>query len=252
MVPKLRIILYLALVPAVITLSYCDGETVTLNNSTVEMSAGGKVFSVPTQHLAFLQPSARISPLSGATGGKELLVYFSAAWLSAHIDGYQPVLNNGFEGETIYIVVGEQAKKDRERLHPVSVDLWYKRGTYENRVVLSEKEPNTGFFIIQPIAYKSLPDYDREQWFLSETVPDESQPYPDSPQWRPYICHRTNGIIEGAKVATKCGISKKIAEDIFIQVHFHSENLQVRETVFSVIAEEINSWIIDKDSNNGG
>ena len=252
MVPKLRIILYLALVPAVITLSYCDGETVTLNNSTVEMSAGGKVFSVPTQHLAFLQPSARISPLSGATGGKELLVHFSAAWLSAHIDGYQPILNMGFEGGAVRVAAGLQAKRDHSRLHPPTVDLWYKRGAYKKRIIMQQREHNTGFHIIQPIPYKSRPFNEGEQWHLAEKLPDESKPYPDEPRWRPYLCSRTKGLIAEAKVFTRCNFTLQAANDIFFDISLSSENLQVREAVFSVIAEEINSWIIDKDSNNGG
>jgi hypothetical protein len=102
-----------------------------------------------------------------------------------------------------------------------------------------------GFNIIQPIPYQSSPDYDGEQWFLSETLPDESKPYPQTPPWLPYTCYRSKGIIENAKVVTKCLIDAQIADDIFILVDFFSENLRVREEVFAVLAKEINSWIIE-------
>jgi len=86
-----------------------------------------------------------IYKLNALSDETEILLYFSAAWMSAHIDGYQPVLNNGFEGGAVLIHVGEQVKKDYARPHSVSIDLWYKRGVYENRVIMDQKEPYTGF-----------------------------------------------------------------------------------------------------------
>ena len=250
MVPKLRRIICILTLAVSFGFVACDSKAKRPKIEAVEMGVGGKTFAVPIEHLDSLSPSGRASPFSGTTGGTEFLARFSAAWLSAHIDGYQPVLNNGFYGDTVYIVVGKQAKKDHARLHPVSMDLWYKRGTYENRVILDIKEPNTGFYIIQPIPYQSRPYYDREQWFLAETLPDESKPYPENPRWRPYICSRTNGILQNSKVLTKCSIHGKSADDIFFYISLASENLQVREAVFSVLASEINSWIIDEDANN--
>lgn len=227
-----------------------DDEAGHLGSLGAEIAVGGKTFSVPIENLASLQPSSQASPFP-PIGKSEFLAHFSAAWLSAHVDGYQPVLNHGFESHMASISVGEQVAKDHARLHPVSVDLWYKRGAYANRVVMDKKEPNTGFYIIQPIPYSSEPDHDREQWFLSETLPDESKSYPENPHWRPYICRRTNGIIiENAKVLTKCNINGKSADDIFFYTYLSSENLRVRETVLSTIAEEIRSWIIDEESNN--
>lgn len=236
---------------------YFEQEVIALGNEVerldsliAKIAVGGKTFSVPIENLASLQPSSQASPFP-PIGKSEFLAHFSAAWLSAHVDGYQPVLNHGFESHMASISVGEQVAKDHARLHPVSVDLWYKRGAYANRVVMDKKEPNTGFYIIQPIPYSSEPDHDREQWFLSETLPDESKSYPENPHWRPYICRRTNGIIiENAKVLTKCNINGKSADDIFFYTYLSSENLRVRETVLSTIAEEIRSWIIDEESNN--
>jgi len=233
-----------------ITLAACGNKSGRSNVATVEMSAGGKAFAVPTQHLTFLQPSARVSPMSGPTGGRELSVHFSAAWLSAHIDGYQPILNKGFEGGVVRVAVGSQIKKDHARLHPPTVDLWFKRGTYENRIIMDKRESNTGFYVIQPIPYQSRPEYEGEQWHLAETLPDESKPYPENPRWRPYLCSRTKGLIEEAEVFTRCYFSAKAADDIFFDINLSSENLQIREAVFSTLANEINSWIIDKGANH--
>lgn len=251
MVSKLRIKIFLIFVVlSSITLAACGNKSGRSNVATVEMSAGGKAFAVPTQHLTFLQPSARVSPMSGPTGGRELSVHFSAAWLSAHIDGYQPILNKGFEGGVVRVAVGSQIKKDHARLHPPTVDLWFKRGTYENRIIMDKRESNTGFYVIQPIPYQSRPEYEGEQWHLAETLPDESKPYPENPRWRPYLCSRTKGLIEEAEVFTRCYFSAKAADDIFFDINLSSENLQIREAVFSTLANEINSWIIDKGANH--
>ena len=241
------------LVLSCVALIGCDNDSDRFDVPTVEIPVGGKRFAVPHEHTMSSLPiglERLIYKLNALSDETQILLYFSAAWMSAHIDGYQPVLNNGFEGDAVLIYVGEQIKKDYARPHSVSIDLWYKRGTYENRVIMDQKEPNTGFYIIQPIPYQSSPDYDGEQWFLSETLPDESKPYPQNPPWKPYICRRTKGIIENAKVVTTCGIDAQIADDIFIFVDFFSENLRVREEVFAVLAKEINSWIIDKDARN--
>ena len=241
------------LVLSCVTLIGCDNNSDRFDVPTVEVPAGGKRFAVPYEHTMSSLPiglERLIYKLNALSDETEILFYFSAAWMSAHIDGYQPVLNNGFEGDAVLIYVGEQIKKDYARPHSVSIDLWYKRGTYENRVIMDQKEPNTGFYIIQPIPYQSRPDYDGEHWFLSETLPDESKPYPQTPPWLPYTCYRSKGIIENAKVVTKCLIDAQIADDIFILVDFFSENLRVREEVFAVLAKEINSWIIDKDARN--
>jgi len=253
MVPKLRRIICALIAVASVGLSACSTKTdqskIEAAQDTVKIAAEGKTFAVPIEHLASLQPGSQIIPF-GSVSKNGFLAHFSAAWLSAHVDGYQPVLNKGFEGLIANISVGEQIKRDYARLHPVSMDLWYKRGPYENRVVMDKKESNTGFYIIQPIPYQSRPDYDGEQWFLAETFPDESKPYPENPRWRPYICRRTNGIIENAKVLTKCSLNRKSAEDIFFYTYISSENLRVRESVLAALAHEINSWVIDKDANN--
>ncbi len=209
----------------------------------MEVHAGGKIFAVPIEHLDS-SPQNYLSPL---TGSKEFLVRFSAAWLSAHIDGYQPILNKGFEGDVVRIVVGEQVKIDKARLHPPTVDLWYKRGTFDNRIIMNNIEPNTGFYIIQPIPYNSRPGYEGEQWHLAKTLPDESKPYPENPQWKPYLCNRTRGFIEEAKVFTKCRLSTYAGNSIFFDVDVSGENLQIHESILSVLANEITSWNIKKD-----
>jgi hypothetical protein len=254
MVPKLRRIICALIAVASVGLSACgtkaDQSKIEAAQSTVTIAAEGKTFAVPIEHLASLQPSSQIIPF-GSTSKNGFLAHFSAAWLSAHVDGYQPVLNKGFQGLMANLSVGKQIKMDYARLHPVSMDLWYKRGTYENRVIMDKKEPNTGFYIIQPIPYQSRPYYDGEQWFLAETLPDESKPYPENPRWRPYICRRTNGIIQNSQVLTKCSINGTSADDIFFYIYLSSENLRVREPVLSILAREINSWVIDKEANNG-
>lgn len=214
----------------------------------VELTVGGKVFAVPIEHLASLLPAAQFTPFS-TVGTTSFLAYFSAAWLSAHVDGYQPILNKGFQGDTVYLAVGEQMKKDYARLPPVSMNLWYKREPYGNRVIMAEKEFNTGFYVIQPIPYQSRAGYEGEQWFLTETLPDETKPYPTGPRWQPMICSRKTGLIEGARVKTKCAIKAQIADDMFLQVDLSSENLQVRELLLSVLGKEIKSWVIEKDVN---
>ena len=253
MVPKLRRIVCALIAVASVGLSACgtkaDQSKIEAAQSTVTIATGGKTFAVPIEHLASLQPSSQIIPF-GSASKNGFLAHFSAAWLSAHVDGYQPVLNKGFQGLMANLSVGEQIKIDYARLHPVSMDLWYKRGTYENRVIMDKKEPNTGFYIIQPIPYESRPYYDGEQWFLAETLPDEFKPYPQNPRRRPYICRRTNGIIQNSKVLTKCSINGKSADDIFFYIYLSSENLRVRESVLSILAREINSWIIDKGANH--
>ena len=218
---------------------------------SVEISVGGKTFAVPVEHLASLIPSAQLTPFS-TIGTNTFIANFSAAWLSAHVDGYQPILNKGFQGDAIFLAVGEQIRKDYSRLHPVSVDLWHKRGAFENRVIMKEKEFNTRFYSIQPIPYQSRLDYEGEQWFLTATLPDETKAYPTNPHWRPLICSRKRGLIEGARVKTKCIVRGKIAEDIFLDIDLSSENLQIRDSIISVLAEEINSWIIEKGANDGG
>lgn len=250
MVSKLRRIICILTLTVSCSFVACDNKAGRTKVDTVEIISGGKTFAVPLENLDSSSAIGEGKSYSGTTGGTEYLARFSAAWLSAHIDGYQPILNKGFEGETVYIVVGEQAKKDHARLHPPTIDLWFKRGTYENRITMSEREPNTGFYVIQPIPYQSRPEYEGEQWHLTETLPDESKPYPENPRWRPYLCSRTKGLIEDAKVFTRCYFSKKSADDIFFYISLSSENLKVREAVFSVLAMEINSWIIDKGANH--
>lgn len=217
---------------------------------SVEMTMGGKTFSVPTEHLASLMPAAQLTPFETA-GTNTFLAHFSAAWLSAHVDGYQPILNKGFQGDAIFLAIGEKIKKDYSRLHPVAMNLWYKREPYENRVIMAEKEFNTGFYVIQPIPYQSRADYEGEQWFLTETLPDKTKPYPTEPRWQPIICSRKTGLIEGARVNTKCIVRGKIAEDIFLDIDLSSENLYVRDLVISALAKEIKSWIVEKDANDG-
>ncbi len=226
-----------------------DKPKSSMAQEVVELIVGGKTFAVPVEHLASLQSNSQTFT-SEHKSENVFLAHFSAAWLSARVDGYQPIINNGFQGSIANISVGEQVIRDSARASPVFMDLWYKRGAYNNRVITDKKEPNTGLHIIQPIPYKPSSDHDHEQWFLAKILPNQKLPYPEKTQWRPYICRRTNGIIRGAKVYTKCSLNKKAADDIFFYIFLSSENLTVRESVLSVLASEINSWIIDRKATN--
>ncbi|MEX0943859.1 MAG: hypothetical protein WD002_15100 [Pseudomonadales bacterium] len=176
-----------------------------------------------------------------------VIVFFSGAWLAAHIDWYQPVLNNALQGVSVLIYFGHNEEM-RENKAKKARALWKGEHPFADRVVTNDTDANTGLYII-----RMTPNEDAvwQQWQLVPYLPDRSKPFPGN-FWDPLFCSRDHPppIIKDAKPYTTCTPRTEVNEDIAFEFSIRSENLRIKDNITSYLAAEIAQWIISRPGDD--
>lgn len=222
------------------------------HETSFEERADGKRFLVSYEHAL----GTNRNPLWDVVGffwGEDeepssFLVDFSAAWLSAHIDGFQPVLSNRLEGDIVLI----RPARDKSPLRPIDPDLWHGRDHQSNRIVLELREPNTGMQMIVYSHVNVIDPLSDERFiypYLIDTPPRPSRDYPLDPPWRVQVCGRDSpGYLKASgeemKSITSCAWRFHVIDDITFEVDLSGENLSLRSEVGHAISREVIRWML--------
>ncbi len=101
--------------------------------------------------------------LAGSRDAKDFSVQFRSGWLAAHVPGYRPILNGGYQGMLATVLALAEAPDPDWRPGGDSFlsDLWHGRGLFPDRVVTGQRELNTGLHIVE-----AMPGH--WQWFLTD------------------------------------------------------------------------------------
>lgn len=198
-------------------------------------------FLVPHEHiigdpLPFAAPSESDTSPDG-----EFLARFSGAWLAAHVEGFQPILNAAFQSATAYILVTPKDESPPDLVPAIARDVWFAGYGWEQREVTGERESNTGLYIIKQVPSPS----DRDVWsgVLAESLPVEGQPYPKDPPWTPIVCsHFPMLILPASRSYTTCMVWGRVDSRISYSVNIAGENLRIRDAAMTAIGEEILRW----------
>lgn len=173
---------------------------------------------------------------------------FSAAWLSAHVDGFQPVLKDRLEGDIVLI----WPTRDGFGLRPTDADLWYGRDYKSGRVVLEQREPNTGMQMIVYSDVNVIDPFSDEMFlflYLIDTPPRPNHDYPLDPPWRVQVCGRDvpghlDALGEELGKITSCAWLFHVIDGVTFNVQLSGENLSLHSEVGHAISREIMRWML--------
>jgi len=243
-VPKLRrigVVLLLAALVGGWASRACSGSAADgpFHELRYEQWAGGLRFLVPAEHWPGEAPIFG-NLLVGGRDAKAFSVHFRSGWLAAHVPGFRPVLNGGYQGTLVTVSARSKAPDPgwRPEVSRISVDLWHGRGHSPDRVVTGLREPNTGLHIVKAMHGHWL-------WYLTDRVPRPDEPIPTAPPWRVLICSHTRpALVPDAVAYTDCNqLRIQVTPEIFVSdIGIAGENLRVRSEVLNTIARHVLLW----------
>jgi len=205
--------------------------------------ASNQRFFIPREHVLGDASPFLAAPSGGDTkAAGEFLVRFSAAWLGAHVEGFQPILNHAFQPATVHVIVTLPGGAQSSLAPGVAEDAWYGRNGWEGGKAVGEREPITGLYVIKQIP---SPAGRRDFWsgVLAESLPIPDMPYPTDPPWIPMVCTHGHALITRASRAyTSCAMKSRPSRNVFFTAQVRGENLRIRDAVLQAIGEEILRW----------
>lgn len=210
----------------------------------------GERFLVPYEHFTDKGPSPlpfpMDAPIEANDGDHSFRVSFTSAWLSAHVDGFQPVLSDALEATVVRVFT----VRPESAVRRTDVELWHGQSRSTPRITPQWTEPNTGLRIAaRPGEGVAHPSPIAGTMVLMDTPPRPGREYPQDPPWRTHACEHGNPLMPDASAIEKtspahCGFRFHVVYDVTFGVHLSGENLSLRSEVGHVISREIMHWML--------
>lgn len=204
----------------------------------------GERFLVPYEHFTSKGPNPPPSPMDAPIavndGDHSFRVSFTSAWLSAHIDGFQPVLSGTLESTVVHVFT----VRPESALRQTDVELWHSQSRSTPRTTSGLVEPNTGLQIAVPD-----PSSIGASMHLMDTPSRPGRDYPQDPPWRVHVCEQESVLMRdasgtGTTSPTRCGFRFHVVYDITFDASLSGENLSLRSEVGHAVSREIMRWML--------